>query len=49
MIISEVTINNFRCYYGSNNIKFNSDGKITLIYGDSGYGKSSFLHRLPSL
>lgn len=43
MIISEVTINNFRCYYGSNNIKFNSDGKITLIYGDSGYGKSSFL------
>lgn len=24
-------------------ISFNSNGKITLIYGDSGYGKSSFL------
>lgn len=43
MIINNVKIKNFRCYYGENSIPFNSNGKITLIYGDSGYGKSSFL------
>ncbi len=43
MRINSLTIKNFRCYYGENKISFNSDGKITLIYGDSGYGKSSFL------
>lgn len=43
MIISNVVIENFRCYYGQSSIQFNQDGKITLIYGDSGYGKSSFL------
>ena len=43
MIISNVVIENFRCYYGKNSIQFNQDGKITLIYGDSGFGKSSFL------
>lgn len=43
MIIDNVKICNFRCYYGTSSISFNSNGKITLIYGDSGYGKSSFL------
>lgn len=43
MLIHNVTITNFRCYYGTSSLTFNSDGKITLIYGDSGYGKSSFL------
>ena len=43
MIINNVTIENFRCYYGKNEIVLNQDGKITLIYGDSGYGKSSLL------
>lgn len=43
MIIKEITIKNFRCYYGTQNIKFNTDGKITLLYGLSGAGKSSFL------
>lgn len=43
MRINSITINNFRCYYGINTIAFNSEGRITLIYGDSGYGKSSFL------
>lgn len=43
MRINDLTIKNFRCYYGENTISFNSDGKITLIYGDSGYGKSSML------
>lgn len=43
MRINNISINNFRCYYGENKINFNNEGKITLIYGDSGYGKSSFL------
>ena len=43
VIINNVKITNFRCYYGTSSLSFNSDGKITLIYGDSGYGKSSFL------
>lgn len=43
MRISNILIKNFRCYYEENSLSFNTDGKITLIYGDSGYGKSSFL------
>ena len=43
MIISNVKITNFRCYYGTSSITLNSNNKITLIYGDSGFGKSSFL------
>ncbi len=43
MLISNVKVNNFRCYYGTSNISLNKDGRITLIYGDSGYGKSSLL------
>lgn len=43
MVIRNVKIKNFRCYYGTSELSFNADGKITLIYGDSGYGKSSFL------
>ena len=42
MIISNIIIENFRCYYGKSEISFNQNGKSTLIYGDSGYGKSSF-------
>ena len=43
MRISNILIKNFRCYYDENSLSFNNEGKITLIYGDSGYGKSSFL------
>ena len=43
MIIDSVTIENFRCYYGKNTLQLNANGKVTLIYGDSGFGKSSLL------
>ena len=46
MIINNIIIENFRCYYGKNELQLNQNGKITLIYGDSGYGKSSFLQFL---
>lgn len=44
MRIISVSIKNFRCYYGTNKVDFNNDGKITLICGLSGHGKSSFLN-----
>ena len=43
MVINSIKITNFRCYYGTSTLSFNANGKITLIYGDSGYGKSSLL------
>lgn len=43
MIINNIVIENFRCYYGKNELQLNQNGKIALIYGDSGFGKSSFL------
>ena len=44
MIIREVTIENFRCYYGKNTINFN-DG-LTLVIGDNGDGKTTFFEAL---
>lgn len=40
MKINKVKIQNFRCYKGIN--KFNINGKNIVIYGENGYGKSSF-------
>lgn len=44
MIIKEVTIENFRSYYGVNTIKFN-DG-LMLFIGDNGDGKTTFFEAL---
>jgi len=43
MRICSITIKNFRCYYGESSVSFNNNGKVTLIYARSGFGKSSFL------
>ena len=43
MKISKITMCNFRCFYGTHTIEFDTDGKITLLYGLSGAGKSSLL------
>jgi len=40
MNIEKVTIKNFRNYVGEHH--FNLDKKITIFYGDNGFGKSSF-------
>ncbi|WP_281974996.1 AAA family ATPase [Halobacillus litoralis] len=40
MRIDQINIENFRCFKGLN--KFNIDGKTIIIYGENGYGKSSF-------
>lgn len=44
MIIKEITIENFRSYYGLNTIKFN-DGLMIFI-GDNGDGKTTFFEAL---
>ena len=45
MIIKELTIKNFRSYYGDNNRFEFSDG-LTLIIGDNGDGKTTFFEAL---
>lgn len=44
MIIKEITIRNFRSYYGENKFIF-SDG-LTLVIGDNGDGKTTFFEAL---
>jgi DNA sulfur modification protein DndD len=44
MIIKEISIENFRSYYGNNTIKFN-DGLVIFI-GDNGDGKTTFFEAL---
>ena len=44
MIIKEITLENFRSYYGKNTIKFN-DG-LMLFIGDNGDGKTTFFEAL---
>ncbi len=44
MIIKEITIKNFRSYYGENKFEF-TDG-LTLIIGDNGDGKTTFFDAL---
>jgi DNA sulfur modification protein DndD len=44
MIIKEITLENFRSYYGKNTVKFN-DG-LMLFIGDNGDGKTTFFEAL---
>lgn len=44
MIIKNITIRNFRCYYGDNS--FDIGDRLTLIIGDNGDGKSAFFDAL---
>jgi len=44
MIIKEITLENFRSYYGVNTVKFN-DG-LVLFIGDNGDGKTTFFEAL---
>lgn len=45
MFIDEITICNMFAYYGEQSIEFtqNDDKNLFLIYGDNGYGKTSFI------
>lgn len=48
MYIEKIIINNFRIYYGENVVTLTpvSDRNVTIISGDNGYGKTTFLTAL---
>jgi len=40
MILKRAKINNFKQFEGEHTLEFNTDGKVTVIYGYNGYGKT---------
>ena len=48
MIVKNITLYNYRLYYGKNTIKFDEkdEKNIFLITGENGFGKTTFLHSL---
>lgn len=48
MYIDKITLNNFRVYKGTNELNLSVDGQknVSLISGNNGYGKTSFLTSL---
>ena len=44
MIIKDIKINNFRSYYGSNNLSLSKG--LTLVIGDNGDGKTTLFEAL---
>jgi DNA sulfur modification protein DndD len=48
MILEEIRLTDFRCFYGKCSIKFStdSDRNVTLIYAENGVGKTTLLNAL---
>ena len=48
MLIDKITINNYRLYNGLNTITFyfSKERNVFLIFGENGFGKTTFLHSL---
>jgi len=48
MILEEIRLTDFRCFYGENVITFSSDPdrNATLIYAENGVGKTTLLNAL---
>lgn len=48
MIIKNITLYNYRLYYGKNSIDFNvkDNRNLFIITGENGFGKTTFLHSL---
>lgn len=46
MILEEIRLKNFRCFYGDVHIRFSTDPdkNVTLIYAESGFGKTTLLN-----
>ena len=48
MILEEIRLRDFRCFYGESNIRFSEDSEknVTLIYAENGVGKTTLLNAL---
>ncbi len=48
MILEEIRLTDFRCFYGKSTIKFTTDPdrNVTLIYAENGVGKTTLLNAL---
>ena len=48
MVIKNITLYNYRLYYGKNSIDFNvkDNRNLFIITGENGFGKTTFLHSL---
>ena len=48
MILEEIRLRDFRCFYGDTNIRFSEDPKknVTIIYAENGVGKTTLLNAL---
>ena len=48
MILEEIRLNDFRCFYGKTSISFSEDPKknVTIIYAENGVGKTTLLNAL---
>ncbi|MBK7037869.1 MAG: AAA family ATPase [Bacteroidetes bacterium] len=41
MRVTDISINNYRAFYGEHHINLDKDGKNLMLYGENGSGKSS--------
>src|SRR5690242_5179480 len=48
MILDEIRLTNFRCFYGKSSISFSTDPdkNVTLVYAENGVGKTTLLNAL---
>jgi DNA sulfur modification protein DndD len=48
MVLEEIRLKNFRCFYSDNTIQFSTDTakNVTLIYAENGVGKTTLLNAL---
>ena len=48
MILEEIRLRDFRCFYGDTHIRFSEDSKknVTIIYAENGVGKTTLLNAL---
>ena len=46
MRVTDISINNYRAFYGEHHINLDKDGKNLMLYGENGSGKSSLFTAL---
>ena len=44
MRITEITLHNYRAFYGTHSFNLDKDGKNLMVYGENGSGKSSLIN-----